>query len=156
MEERPYTLFELAGWITGITLGIGGYIISALGWNIRGKQQRSLAIKKDIHDSIDKTIKALTEYEDAVYSFWAEEDSKIRLDQIINFHRRCITNLNQLKHLKDFDIPNVELAELRKNATLDAESAERPLKQNSLRLKKFSKNMNKIMDSKALLKSWSD
>lgn len=156
MEERSYSLFEMAGWISSIILGLGGFLISSIGWQVRGRQARSLAIKKDIHDSIDKTVKALTDYEDSTYSFWAEKESKVRLDQLINLHRRCITNLNQLNHLKPFAMPNAELAELRRHATLDAESAERPLEPNSLRLKKFSKSMNKILDSAALMKSWKE
>tara|TARA_R110000850_G_C9968249_1_gene464998 strand:+ start:2044 stop:2511 length:468 start_codon:yes stop_codon:yes gene_type:complete len=154
MEEGATSLLAWAGWITGIILGLGGYAFSSLGWYVRGRQSRSLAVQKDIHDTIDRTVKSLTDFEDAVYSYWSEASSEIRLDQLVLLHNRCLMNLKQLKHLKPFTLPIHELAQLRRHATLDAESEARPLTKNFLRLKKFSRALEKILNADFLLKSW--
>lgn len=154
MEERAVSAFEWAGWLSTVVLGLGGYIISSLGWRVQGRQARELACKQDIHSSIDRCHAALTLFEDAVFSYWTDAHSSIRLDQLLSYHRRCIIALRQLHTLAPFDMPDVTLGELRKQATLDAESAERPLPLSSLRLKKFSRAMSKIIESNYLLKTW--
>jgi len=154
MEERAVSAFEWAGWVSTVILGLGGYIISSLGWRVQGRQARDLACRQDIHSSIDRCHAALTVFEDAVFSYWTENDSPVRLDQLLSYHRRCIIALRQVHKLDPFVMPDETLGELRKQATLDAESAERPLPLNSLRLKKFSRAMSKITEANYLLKAW--
>lgn len=152
--EAERELVVLAGWITSIVLGLAGLGFSSLGWFVRGRQARHLAIQKDIHDSIDRVVKALTDYEDSVFEFWSDQDSKIRLDQLITLHRRCVWYLNQLSHLRPFAMPNPEIADMRRYATLDAESTQRPEKGSS-RLRRFNRATTTILNSSFLRKTWS-
>jgi hypothetical protein len=154
MPERTVSAFEWAGWVSTVAVGLGGYLISTLGWRVQGNQAKELARKKDIHASIDRCHTALTVFEDAVFSYWSDPQSPVRLDQLLNYHRRCVMALRQLQRLSPFDMPDVTLGELRKQATLDAESALRPLPPNSLRLKKFSRAMSKIAEAEYLFKAW--
>jgi len=147
-------LLQWAGWITTVILGLGGYAISSLGWFIQGRQASNLALQNQINSAIDQCHVALVSFEDAVFSFWSEPNSSVRLDELINLHRRCLSALKQLHQLRAFEMPHLALGELRKYATLDAENAQRPLDYKSLRLKKFSRAVTKITDSPFLLKSW--
>jgi uncharacterized membrane protein YheB (UPF0754 family) len=148
--------FEYAGWISSIILGVVGFATTLIGWIIRGKQARSLAIKKDIHDTIDKAIAALNELEDLTYSFWSDPDTKVRLDQILAKHRRFSRILQQLQKLREFEMPTHEIGQLRRHATLDAESEARPLSSQSTRLRQFSKALYDIQGKDYLIKSWRD
>lgn len=147
---------EYAGWVTSAIIGTVGFVTTFIGWRIRGKQARELAIKKDVHDTIDKAIAALYELEDLTYSFWADPESKIRLDQILAKHRRLTKILEQLQKLRSFEMPTKEIALLRRHATLDAESETRPLPSRSIRLRQFSKAIYDIQSKDYLTKSWRD
>jgi|TARA_Y100000034_G_C6704335_1_gene310795 hypothetical protein len=146
-------IFALAGWITSVILGVTGLGFSSLGWFVRGRQARQLAVQKDIHDAVDRAVKALADYEDAVYEFWSDQASKVRLDQLITLHSRCIWHLRQLNNLRAFDMPNPDLGDMRRYATLDAETAVRPEPKPG-RLRKFSRATAKILNSEFLKKSW--
>lgn len=147
------SLLPWAGWITSIILGLGGYFFTLFGWRIRGNQARSLAKQKDIHDAIDQVIKALSEFEDAAYAYWSDSNSEVRIDQLMLLHKRCLTRLKQLEHLRQFQMPLLDIGEMRRQATLDAESAPRPLKPASIRLRKLSKAIDNILQSQPLKKS---
>lgn len=155
MECAGNVVFQWAGWITSIILGLGSIIITTFGWKVRGSQALKLAKQKTLHDSIDNLIKVLNDYEDAAYSFWLEDNTKIRIDQLIAFQRRCNLAISQLSKLQAFERPDNELAKIRQAATMDAEDADRPLSsQNMSRLKKLSRYIDKIMELDALKKSW--
>ncbi len=154
MEACSAPLLQWAGWITGMVLGISGYGFTMLGWKIRDKQARALAKTKDIHDAIDKVVAALNELEDSAYVFWADPDSSVRADQLILLHRRCVIRINQLKHLNNFPLPVDEIIEMRRQATLDAESHRTPLAKGSARLRKLSRAVENIIQSEPLQKSW--
>lgn len=155
MECNENVVFQLAGWITSMVLGLGGLIITTFGWKVRGSQALKLAKQKTLHDSIDHLVKVLNDYEDAAYSYWLEKDTKIRIDQLIAFQRRCNLAISQLSKLHSFERPDKELSKIRQAATLDAEDATRPLSgHNMLRLKKLSRSIDKILALDVLKKSW--
>lgn len=154
MEGNTSELLQWAGWITAIALGISGYGFTALGWLIRGRQAKQLAKTRETHEAVDRVIAALSELEDAAYSFWSDPESTIRADQLILLHRRCVIRLNQLRQLHDFALPVSDVAEMRRQATLDAESRQAPLRNGSARLRRLSRAIENIIQSEHLHKSW--
>ena len=147
-------LLQWAGWLTALGLGICGYCFTILGWHIRGKQAKELAKKREIHEAMDRVFESLNELEDAAYSFWSDAESQLRSDQLILLSRRCVIRLNQLKQLQDFRYPVHEIAEMRRQATLDAESRAKPLRDGSMRLRRLSRAIESIVQSEVLRKTW--
>lgn len=146
--------FQIAFWTASIFLVVCTIIINIVGWRVNGNKARELAIKKDIHESIEKTFKSILELEDAALSYWLDKDTKFRSYQLIILHKRCITNLKQLCHLKNGEIPSNEIRLLRRHCTLDAETATRPIQDEDERVKQISKAVTNVLDSDLLLKSW--
>lgn len=145
---------QIGFWIASIFLVLCTIAINIIGWRVNGNKARDLAIKKDTHESIEKTFKSIVEFEDAALSYWLDQESKIRSYQLVILHKRCITNLKQLSHLKNGLIPSVEIREMRRYSTLDSETAVRPIKDEDPRVKKISKAVTTVLDSDLLLKSW--
>src|SRR5690606_8872509 len=104
-----------------------------------------LAKKREIHEAMDRVFESLNELEDAAYSFWSDAESQLRSDQLILLSRRCVIRLNQLKQLQDFRYPVHEIAEMRRQATLDAESRAKPLRDGSMRLRRLSRAIESIV-----------
>lgn len=146
--------FQIAFWATSIILVVCTIIINIIGWKVNGNKARELAIKKDTHESIEKTFKSIIELEDAALSYWLDESTKLRSYQLVILHKRCITNLKQLCHLKNGQIPSNEIRLLRRHCTLDAETATRPIRDEDERVKQISKAVTNVLDSDLLLKSW--
>lgn len=146
---------QWAGWaIAVVALGV-----TAFGWRVRGAQVKKIARQKDIHDGIDEVVKAISEFEDAVYSFWLNSPAELQPHQLLLLHGRIRIRMQHLAYLRQFDLPNPTLAELRKCATMDAESkgdepegASKP--DQSKRLRKLSKEIERLMRHDALKKSW--
>ncbi|WP_321837862.1 hypothetical protein [Pseudomonas kulmbachensis] len=147
--------FQIGFWAISITLVLCSIIISVIGWKVNGNKARELAIKKDIHDTVEKTFKSVIDLEDAAFSFWLEKDSKIQTYQIVNLHRRCLANLKQLSELKNSTIPSNEVRTLRRYCTIDAETEARPLQEDDERLRRISRSITQILDSDLLKKTWS-
>lgn len=148
--------FQVAFWIASIILVLITIYINTLGWKVNSKNALNLAVKKDINDSIDRTTKALIELEDAACSFWMEKDSKIKSYQIINLHARLVINLKILNGLREKPIPSHEIIMLRRHCTMDAESSRRPISATAERIRIISKNVNTILDSEIMRKTWAD
>lgn len=146
---------QWAGWgIAIVALGV-----TAFGWKVRGTQVKKIARQKDIHDSIDEVIKAISEFEDAVYSFWLNSQTEFQPHQLLLLHGRIRIRMQHLAYLRQFDLPNPALAELRKCATMDAESKDHEPEgtantDQSKRLRKLSKEIERLMRHDALKKSW--
>ncbi|RRW41000.1 MULTISPECIES: hypothetical protein [Pseudomonas] len=144
------SVLPYGGWITTAVVGLIGFFMTNNGWKV----SRELAKKKDQHDAIDKTLKAINDFEDAAISFWTDKDTKISLHQILVLHRRMMLSFKQLCVLIDQELPVAVLAELRRIATLDAETSSRPLDANSLKPKQIYRACSKALDLELLLKRW--
>lgn len=155
MTQSELTGFALwGGWIVSGILGITGLITTSIGWHVRGKQAKILAIKKDTHDAIDKTIKCLSDFEEISVSFWCKKDTDIYHFHILSAHKRLVIAYKQLCEFKSFAMPNHTISELRKIATLDFEQLERPISSQDIRMLKLLNTTSKALDSDLLLKSW--
>lgn len=142
------------GSIVGWTFAFIGVVSTLIGWRVRGKQQIALAKRKDIHDSIDRAIKALSELEDCALSFWTEKDTKYTKNHVMVLLRRLVVTLNQISELNDKPQPSQLLIELRKHSTLDFESAKRPISAKSQRVANIAMSSAKLLNSSFLMKSW--
>lgn len=141
---------QWAGWVLAIVaLGVTAY-----GWRVRGAQVKKVARQKDVHDSIDEVVKAISEFEDAAYSFWLNPKTELQPHQLILLHSRIRIRMQHLSHLRPFDLPHPVLAELRKYATMDAEEKGNNTTDQSRRLRKLSKEVEHLMRHDALIKSW--
>lgn len=150
----PDTAASITGWIfSGILTFVGG-VGAATGWYVRGKQAEYLAVKKDLHEAIDKTIKALSDFEDCAISFWGDKDTKHIHAHILVLHRRLVIAYKQVAEFRSAAIPTHILAELRKTATLDFETAKRPIPGNDARMMRIMSSITQALDSPFLLKSW--
>lgn len=147
-------VMELAGWLTAVVSIITGAVVTMRGWSVREKQALELAQQQDVHDCIERVTLSLTDFEDAAYEFWSNKDSTIRVEHLLLLHARIRRRLTQLAQLTPFKMPNHALAELRKQATLDAETAVRPLPSDDKRLIKLSRATEKILDMPALDRHW--
>lgn len=148
--------FQIAFWALSLLFVVCGLVVTIVGWKVNGNKAKSLAIKKDIHDSIDKSLTALKEFEDASYDFWLAKEPKILSYQLIVLHKRLTSSLIQLSELKNDPIPSHELFTLRRYATLDAETEARPLNFESERIKRVSRAATNIMEAKLLRKTWQE
>lgn len=148
--------FQIVFWVVSILLVLCGMAVTAIGWHVTGKKARALAEKKDVHDSIDKSLKALMELEDCAYSFWLDKSTEIQPYRIVTLHRRLVASLTQLGDLKNGLIPSVDVANLRRQSTLDAETIERPISGNDERIKRISRAITNIINSDLMKKSWVD
>jgi hypothetical protein len=148
--------FQVAFWIASIILVLITIYINTLGWKVNSKNALNLAVKKDTNDSIDRAAKSLIELEDAACSFWMEKDSKIKSYQIINLHARLVINLKTLNGLREKPIPSNEIIMLRRHCTMDAESSRRPISATAERIRIISKNVNAILNSEIMKKTWAD
>lgn len=146
--------FQIAFWIVSLLFAAFGMGITAYGWKVNGEKARALAAKKDLHDSIDRCLKALMEFEDTSCSFWLDKESEVRPYQITILHRRLISAFTQLVEMCPGILPSIELAALRRNATLDAETATRPVNDGDERIRKISRAVTNIMATDLLRKSW--
>lgn len=156
-EEQDFIkMFQVAFWIASVILVVLTICINMLGWKVNNRNALKLAIKKDINDSIDRTAKALLELEDAACSFWMEKDTKTKSYQLINLHSRLVINLKILNGLRELAIPSHEIIMLRRYCTMDAESSRRPISATTERIRTISKNINTILDSEIMRKTWSD
>lgn len=156
-EEHDFIkMFQVAFWIASVILVVLTICINMFGWKVNNRNALNLAIKKDINDSIDRVSKALVELEDAACSFWMEKDSKIKSYQLINLHARLVINLKILNNLRQVAIPSYEVIMLRRFCTMDAESSRRPISAKAERIRTISKNVNIILDSEIMRKTWSD
>lgn len=155
MTQTELTGFALwGGWVVSGILGITGLITTSFGWYVRGKQAKTLAIKKDTHDAIDKAIKCLSDFEDTSVSFWCKSDSDVYHFHILSAHKRLVIAYKQLCEFKSQAMPNHILAELRKVVTLDYESLERPISSNDPKMLKLLNITSRALDSELLLKTW--
>jgi len=148
--------FQVVFWIVSVLLVLCGMIVTTIGWRVTGNKARALAEKKDVHDSIDKTLKALMELEDCAYSFWLDNASDIKPYRIITLHRRLVSSLTQLGELRDAALPSTDIASLRRQSTLDAETISRPVPGSDERIRRISRSVTNIMNSDLLKKSWSE
>lgn len=142
------------GSIVGWTFAFVGVACTLWGWRVRGQQQKWLAKKKDIHDSVDRAIKALTEFEDCAMSFWTEKDTKITKHHILALHRRLIVACKQLSELSENDLPNDYLVDLKKNVTYEYDSTKRPISSNSKRVSSIALASGRLLNSSFLTKTW--
>ncbi|WP_145980374.1 hypothetical protein [Pseudomonas lurida] len=142
------------GSIVGWTFAFVGVACTLWGWRVRGQQQKWLAKKKDIHDSVDRAIKALTEFEDCAMNFWTEKDTKITKHHILALHRRLIVACKQLSELNDNQLPNDYLVDLRKHATYEYDSTKRPISSDSKRVSSIALASGRLLNSSFLTKSW--
>ncbi|WP_414907245.1 hypothetical protein [Pseudomonas sp. IT-P253] len=155
MDENSLLKFlQICFWGASLFFVIFGIFVTIVGWTVNGNKAKQLAKKKDAHEAIDKTLKSFNEFEDAALSFWAEKDSKIKLYQLVSLHQRAISNLKQLLELKSGDFPISEIKNLRKECTLDAETATRPIPENDIKIRKISHSVQKIASSQLLIKTW--
>jgi hypothetical protein len=148
--ESGLSIGSYVGW----TFAFVGLVATLIGWRVRGEQQRTLAKRKDIHDSIDRAVKALTEYEDGAISFWTEKDTKFNKNSILTLHRRLTVSLRQIEELTELPAPYEMLQTLHRAATLDFESANRPISCNSERIARIAASSGKMLNSSYLMKSW--
>lgn len=155
-EDQLLKLLQILFWSTSLILVICGLIVTIVGWRVNSQNAKNLAMKKDTHETIDRTLKAIVELEDAALSFWLEPDSKIRAYQLISFHRRTINALKQLLELKGGKMPSSDIISLRKACTLDAESAARPIQEDDERVRRISLITSRITSSELLEKSWKE
>ena len=88
---------------------------------LRGRQQKFLALRKDIHDSIDKAIKSLIEFEDSSIAFWTNKETVQNQHSISVSHKRLVNCCMQIAKLKNVSIPDDLIYELRKSATFEFE-----------------------------------
>jgi CHASE3 domain sensor protein len=146
--------FQIAFWCISILFAIFGLVVTIIGWRVNAANSRSLAHKKDIHDSIDDCIKALSDLEDLAYSFWLDADEKAKPYQLIVGHKRLTHRLKQLQSLTSAPIPSHEMISLRKSCTLDCESRTQPLSGEDVRIKRISLAASNILQSSILQKSW--
>lgn len=156
MPEELLKSFQIAFWIASVILVLITICINMLGWRVNSKNALNLAIKKDINDSIDRVTKALVELEDAACSFWMEKETKIKSYQVINLHARLVINFKILNGLREMPIPSHEIIMLRRYCTMDAESSRRPISATAERIRIISKNINNILDSEIMKKTWKD
>lgn len=154
-QEQLLMNFQIGFWVISLTLVLCSIIISVTGWKVTGNKARDLAIKKDIHDSVEKAFKSLIELEDAAFSFWLDPASSVKSYQIVNLHKRCLANLKQLGELKSSTIPSNDIMTLRRFCTLDAETATRPINEQDERLRRIGRAVNNILDSDLMKKTWS-
>lgn len=153
MSTEPNTGADI-GSIVGWTFAFIGLISTLYGWRVRGQQQKWLAKKKDIHDSIDRAIKALTEFEDCALNFWTEKETKLSHLHVLALHRRLIVAFKQVSELSEKDLPNQYLIDLRKYATLDFEEIKRPISSKSKRVSNIALASGRLLNSSYLTKSW--
>ena len=147
--------FQIAFWVVSIVLVCCSLGVTICGWHVTAGKARNLAKIKDIHDSIDTARASLVELEDSSYDFWMENDCKIQSYKITTLHKRLVMNLTVLCELRELPIPSNSVMQLRRNATLDSESADRPLIHEHEKIRKISKAVTDIMNSELLKKSWS-
>lgn len=153
MATEPNTGADI-GSIVGWTFAFIGVISTLYGWRVRGQQQKWLAKKKDIHDSIDRAIKALTEFEDCALNFWTEKETKLSHHHVLALHRRLIVAFKQVSELSEKDLPSQYLVDLRKHATLDFEEIRRPISPKSTRVSNIALASGRLLNSSYLIKSW--
>lgn len=149
-SESAMSIGAIVGW----TFAFAGLIATLFGWRVRGSQQRLLAKQKDLHDSIDKAVKALTEYEDGAISFWTEKDTKLSKNSIIRLHKRLTVALRQIEELSGSQPPYDILNSLHKYATLEFDNARRPISANSERVARIAMSSGKLLNSSYLMKTW--
>jgi len=142
------------GAYVGWTFAFIGLVATLIGWRVRGQQQRFLAQRKDVHDSIDRAVKALTEYEDGAISFWTDKETKLNKNSILTLHKRLTVSLRQIEELTDAPAPYDLLQQLHKAATLDFEIARRPISSSSERIARIAGTSGKLLNSSYLMKSW--
>lgn len=153
MATEPSTGADI-GSIVGWTFAFVGVVSTLYGWRVRGEQQKWLAKKKDIHDSIDRAVRALTDFEDCTLNFWTEKESKLSHQHILALHRRLIVAFKQVSELSGQDLPSQYLIDLRKHSTLDFEVARRPVSSKSLRVSSIALASGRLLNSSYLTKSW--
>lgn len=146
--------FQIAFWIVSICFAAFGLFITIQGWKVSARNAESLARTKDINDSIDKCIQMLSDLEDSAYSFWLHADSQTKPYQLVVAHTRLTARLNQLQNLRNCQIPNRDLASLRRHCTMDAETRCEPLSSEDVRIKRISKATTGILQSEILEKVW--
>lgn len=142
------------GEIIGFTFAFIGLAATMVGWNFRGRQQKFLATRKDVNDSIDKALKSLAEFEDSALAYWTEKDTKVTQHHLIILHKRLVISCKQVSELSRQALPGHLLAELKKNTTLDYESARRPISSNAFRVSRIFASSSKLLDSPFLMKTW--
>lgn len=146
--------FQIAFWIISLLFVVCGMAITIIGWRVNSNNARALAIKKDIHDTIEKSLNALKDLEDSSYDFWLTEASETLPYQLIVLHKRLISNLVQISELTGKPIPINDVAALRRHATLDAETSPRPLTFSNERVRRLSRAATNIIESDLLKKTW--
>lgn len=148
--------FQIAFWCVSILFAMFGLIVTVTGWRVNAANSRKLARVKDIHDSIDDCIKALSDLEDLAYSFWLDADEKAKPYQLIVGHRRLTHRLKQLQALSSGPIPSHAMISLRQSCTLDCESRTQPLSGEDIRIKRISLAASNILQSSIMQKSWEE
>lgn len=146
--------FQVAFWIISLLFVVCGMAITIIGWRVNNNNARALAIKKDIHDTIEKSLNALKDLEDSSYDFWLTEASETLPYQLVVLHKRLISNLVQISELTGKPIPVNDVAALRRHATLDAETSPRPLTFSNERVRRLSRAATNIIESDLLKKTW--
>ncbi|MDQ4227054.1 hypothetical protein RBK84_21900 [Pseudomonas aeruginosa] len=146
--------FQIAFWGASLLFVICSMVITIIGWRVNSNNAKELASKKDIHDTIEKSLDALKNLEDSSYDFWLAESPETLPYQLIVLHKRLISNLAQLSELTGKPIPSVDVAALRRHATLDAETAQRPLTFSNERVMRLSRAATNIIKSDLLKKTW--
>lgn len=154
MAAEPSTGIDLST-VVAWTFAIIGVVSTLYGWRVRGEQQKWLAKKKDTHESIDRAIKALIDFEDSALTFWLDKDTKLSHHHILALHRRLIVSCKQVTELSEKALPSQFLVDLRKYATLDFEEARRPISAKSQRIANISLASGRLLNSSYLTKSWS-
>lgn len=153
MTDQVDTSLNIGAFV-GWTFAFVALVASLYGWRVRGQQQRHLAKRKDIHDSIDKAVKALIDYEDGAISFWTDKDTKLSKNSILILHRRLTVSLRQIEELTGSPPPYELLQQLHKSATLDFENAKRPISSSSERVARIAMSSGKLQNTSYLMKSW--
>ncbi|EPL03911.1 hypothetical protein [Pseudomonas sp. CF161] len=148
--------FQIAFWTISILFAMFGLIVTIIGWRVNAANSRNLARVKDIHDSIDGCVKALSDLEDLAYSFWLDADEKAKPYQMIVGHRRLTHRLKQLQALTSGPIPSHAMISLRQSCTLDCEIRTVPLSGEDVRIKRISLAASNILQSSILQKSWEE
>lgn len=146
--------FQISFWVVSICFAAFGIFVTIKGWRVNARNAERLAKTKDINDSIDKCIQMLNELEDSAYSFWLRSDSQTKPYQLVVAHTRLIIRLNQLKKLRECEIPSRDLASLRRHCTMDAETRNEPINSEDIRIKRISKATTGILQSEILEKKW--
>lgn len=146
--------FQIAFWICSLLFVACGLIVTIVGWHFTTGKARELAFRKDVHESIDKALAALKELEDSTYDFWIAAKPDTFDYSLVVKHKRLLAALKQVSALRSISPPTNEIIQLRRHATLDSETAQRPIKYADKRIKQFSSAATKVIESELLMKSW--